>query len=160
MNAPTTPNHLLPAVAQREVPEAMIQRLKAQFGERCSTAMAVREQHGRDESSFEVPPPAAVTFTTVVPPLQSMIPETEAELRGLFARDLHTQIVRVVVEPGEPAELIPQTACAIRADLLVLGLPYKTRFGGDFAIGRTVPYVLKNAPCQVWICREPPKGGD
>jgi len=62
MNAPTTPNHLMPAVAQREVPAALIEKLKALFGERCSTAMAVREQHGRDESSFEVPPPAAVVF--------------------------------------------------------------------------------------------------
>jgi nucleotide-binding universal stress UspA family protein len=41
------------------------------------------------------------------------------------------------------------------ADLLVLGLPYRRRFGGDFAIGRTIPYVLKNAPCAVWIVREP-----
>lgn len=41
------------------------------------------------------------------------------------------------------------------ADLLVLGLPYRKRFGGDFAIGRTVPYVLKNAPCAVWVAREP-----
>ena len=36
-----------------------------------------------------------------------------------------------------------------------LGLPYRKRFGGDFAIGRTVPYVLKNAPCAVWVAREP-----
>ena len=41
------------------------------------------------------------------------------------------------------------------ADLLVVGLPYKKRFGGDFAIGRTIPYVLKNAPCAVWVVREP-----
>ena len=41
------------------------------------------------------------------------------------------------------------------ADLLVVGLPYRTRFGGDFAIGRTIPYVLKNAPCAVWVVREP-----
>lgn len=41
------------------------------------------------------------------------------------------------------------------ADLLILGLPYRTRFGGDFAIGRTIPYVLKNAPCAVWVVREP-----
>jgi nucleotide-binding universal stress UspA family protein len=41
------------------------------------------------------------------------------------------------------------------ADLLVLGLPYRKRFGGDFAIGRTVPYVLKNAPCAVWVARAP-----
>ena len=42
-----------------------------------------------------------------------------------------------------------------RADLLVVGLPYRKRFGGDFAIGRTIPYVLKNAPCAVWVVREP-----
>ena len=62
MNAPTSMSHLFPAVAQREVPEALIQKLKSLFGERCSTALVVREQHGRDESSFAVPPPAAVVF--------------------------------------------------------------------------------------------------
>ena len=41
------------------------------------------------------------------------------------------------------------------ADLLVVGLPYRKRFGGDFAIGRTIPYVLKHAPCEVWVVREP-----
>jgi nucleotide-binding universal stress UspA family protein len=41
------------------------------------------------------------------------------------------------------------------ADLLVTGLPYRKRFGGDFVIGRTIPYVLKNAPCAVWVVREP-----
>ena len=60
MNA-TLPAHLL-AVEPRPVPAAMIEAMKARFGERCSTAMAVREQHGRDESPFDVPPPEAVVF--------------------------------------------------------------------------------------------------
>ena len=34
--------------------------LQARFGARFSQGMAVREQHGRDESIFKVPPPAAV----------------------------------------------------------------------------------------------------
>ncbi len=63
MNAPTTLPHLLPEVHQRAVPAALINALQTRFGERCSTAMAVREQHGRDESAFTtVPPPAAVVF--------------------------------------------------------------------------------------------------
>ena len=33
-----------------------LEALKARFGTRCSTALAVREQHGRDESPFDVPP--------------------------------------------------------------------------------------------------------
>jgi D-lactate dehydrogenase (cytochrome) len=47
---------------RRPVPAEMIAALKARFGERCSTAQAVCEQHGRDESPFEVPPPDAVVF--------------------------------------------------------------------------------------------------
>jgi len=62
MNAPTPPLHLLPTVNQRPVPPALIEALQARLGTRCSTAQVVREQHGRDESSFDVPPPGAVVF--------------------------------------------------------------------------------------------------
>jgi D-lactate dehydrogenase (cytochrome) len=62
MNAPTAPLHLLPVVNQRAVPHDLIAALQSQFGARCSTALVVREQHGRDESSFDVPPPGAVVF--------------------------------------------------------------------------------------------------
>jgi D-lactate dehydrogenase (cytochrome) len=61
MNAPIAA-HLLPKVEPRPVPPAMLEALKARFGERCSTALAVREQHGRDESPFDVPPPDVVVF--------------------------------------------------------------------------------------------------
>jgi len=62
MNAPTSTSHLMPALHLRDVPAALIDGLKARFGDNCSTAMAVRTQHGRDESSFDAPPPAAVVF--------------------------------------------------------------------------------------------------
>ena len=59
----------------------------------------------------------------------------------LQARDVGAALVDEAVERG--------------ADLLVTGLPYRKRFGGDFAIGRTIPYILKNAPCAIWVVREP-----
>jgi D-lactate dehydrogenase (cytochrome) len=63
MNAPTDLSHVLPdAVAPRETPAALIDALKARFGDLCSTALSVRTQHGRDESSFDAPPPSAVVF--------------------------------------------------------------------------------------------------
>ncbi len=62
MNAPTALNHLLPQVNLRDVPAALLDALKARFGDQFSAAMAVREQHGRDESAFDVPPPSAVVF--------------------------------------------------------------------------------------------------
>ncbi len=40
----------------------MLAVLQARFGDRCSTARAVREQHGRDESPFDVSPPEVVVF--------------------------------------------------------------------------------------------------
>ena len=62
MNAPTTLAHVTPELALRNTPDALIDGLKARFGGNCSTALAVRTQHGRDESSFEAPPPSAVVF--------------------------------------------------------------------------------------------------
>jgi nucleotide-binding universal stress UspA family protein len=59
----------------------------------------------------------------------------------LQARDVGAAIVDEAVERG--------------ADLLVVGLPYRKRFGGEFAIGRTIPYILQNAPCAVWVLRDP-----
>ncbi|MBX3599154.1 MAG: FAD-binding protein [Rubrivivax sp.] len=61
MNAPL-PNEVLPTYERRPVPPAMLAALRERFGERCSTAAAVREQHGRDESPFPVTPPDAVVF--------------------------------------------------------------------------------------------------
>jgi nucleotide-binding universal stress UspA family protein len=59
----------------------------------------------------------------------------------LQARDVGAAIVDETVERG--------------ADLLVVGLPYRKRFGGEFAIGRTIPYILQNAPSAVWVVRDP-----
>ena len=63
MNAPTDHAHLAPVIQPRTVPEALTAALAERFGAQFSTALAVREQHGRDESSYTaVPPPAAVVF--------------------------------------------------------------------------------------------------
>ncbi|MCR5866163.1 MAG: FAD-binding oxidoreductase [Aquincola tertiaricarbonis] len=61
MNAPLSPI-LFDVDARRPVPPAMVAALKARFGERCSTARAVCEQHGRDESPIDVPPPEVVVY--------------------------------------------------------------------------------------------------
>ena len=62
MNAPAQLAHLVPDIQQRPVPEELMAALQSRFGAQCSTALAVREQHGRDESVYDVPPPAAVVF--------------------------------------------------------------------------------------------------
>ncbi|HVQ03368.1 MAG TPA: FAD-linked oxidase C-terminal domain-containing protein [Burkholderiaceae bacterium] len=59
MNAP---HELTASVRRRPLPETMVRALSERFGDRLSRAQAVREQHGRDESPFEVTPPDAVVF--------------------------------------------------------------------------------------------------
>ena len=62
MNAPANPAHWVPEAAQRAIPEALLTALQTRFGAQYSQAMVVREQHGRDESAFSMPPPSAVVF--------------------------------------------------------------------------------------------------
>ncbi|MBI5279674.1 MAG: FAD-binding protein [Burkholderiales bacterium] len=47
---------------KRTAPPALLDALKSRFGNRCSTAAVVRDQHGRDESPFDAAPPDAVVF--------------------------------------------------------------------------------------------------
>ncbi|MSQ24215.1 MAG: universal stress protein [Chloroflexi bacterium] len=65
--------------------------------------------------------------------------DQEVETEILQARDVGTAIVEEAVEAN--------------VDLILLGISYRRKFG-EFDLGRTVPYVLKNAPCEVWVCRE------
>jgi nucleotide-binding universal stress UspA family protein len=65
------------------------------------------------------------------------------------------QLEPVLLQARDVGAAILDEAIEREADLLVLGLPYRKRFGGDFMIGRTIPYILKNAPCAVWVVREP-----
>jgi nucleotide-binding universal stress UspA family protein len=74
------------------------------------------------------------------------------------AEHLHGTITPVLVQARDVGAAIVDETVERAADLLVVGLPYRKRFGGDFAIGRTVPYILKNAPCAVWVVREPMPG--
>ena len=40
-----------------------------------------------------------------------------------------------------------------KVDAIIIGMPYNQRYGA-FSLGETVPYLLKNAPCRVILCRD------
>jgi nucleotide-binding universal stress UspA family protein len=61
----------------------------------------------------------------------------------------------VLLQARDVGAALVDEAVEREADVLVVGLAYRTKFGGDFAMGRTIPYILKNAPCAVWVVREP-----
>ena len=71
------------------------------------------------------------------------------------AEDYRIVLEPVLLQARDVGAAIVDEATERGADLLVVGLPYRKRFGGEFAIGRTIPYILQNAPCAVWVVRDP-----
>ena len=64
------------------------------------------------------------------------------------------QMETVLLQARDVGAAIVDEATEREADLIISGLPFRRRFGGEFAVGRTIPYILKNAPCAVWVIRE------
>lgn len=49
---------------------------------------------------------------------------------------------------------IVDTADHLKADLIIMALPYRSRFG-EFHLGETSNYILNHATCRVWLVRDP-----
>ena len=77
------------------------------------------------------------------------------DLAETVAEESRQVLEPVLLQARDVGAAIVDEAVERDADLIVLGVPFRTRFGGDFAIGRTIPYILQNAPCTVWVVREP-----
>jgi nucleotide-binding universal stress UspA family protein len=72
-----------------------------------------------------------------------------------IAEKLGVSIRTELLQARDVGAAIVDEATELQADMIVLGLPFRKKFGGDFAMGRTVPYVLQNAPGGVLVLREP-----
>ncbi len=70
------------------------------------------------------------------------------------AEAAHYQMETVLLQARDVGAAIVDEATERAADVVICGLPFRRRFGGDFAVGPTIPYILKNSPCAVWIIRE------
>ena len=92
-------------------------------------------------------------------PLDAEIePETEIGEKVLKAAerigdDMDCMVETDLLQAREVGPAIVDEAVEQGIDLIIIGMPYKKRFG-EFDLGNTVPYVLKNAPCRVLIWRE------
>jgi nucleotide-binding universal stress UspA family protein len=69
----------------------------------------------------------------------------------LTERGIHVRTSTVQARAAGPA--IVDDANELGTDLIVMGLRYKKRFGGQWDAGRTVPYVMRNSTAPVWCLR-------
>jgi nucleotide-binding universal stress UspA family protein len=77
-----------------------------------------------------------------------------------IAERLHLPLGAQLLQARDVGAALVDEATELGAEMIIMGLAYRKKFGGDFAIGRTVPYVLQNAPCQVIVVREPIATGE
>jgi len=71
-----------------------------------------------------------------------------------IAADRDYEVETDLIQAREAGPAIVDEAMERDADLIVMGLTYKLRFG-VFSLGSAIPHVLKEAPCRVLLCREP-----
>jgi nucleotide-binding universal stress UspA family protein len=98
-------------------------------------------------------------------PVQRTLPlDAEVEPEISKAEDVLNHIEDIAIERGcdieadllqsrEVAPAIVDEATEREADLIILGVEYKTRFG-EFNLGDVIPYVLKNAHCRVILYQQ------
>ena len=72
----------------------------------------------------------------------------------LIAEEHNCEVETDLLQAREAGPAIVDEAIERGVGMIVLGMGYKKHFG-EFSLGQTIPYVLKNAPCAVMIYREP-----
>jgi nucleotide-binding universal stress UspA family protein len=73
------------------------------------------------------------------------------------ARELETEIETELLQARDAGPAIVEEIAHWKADLVVVGMPFRLRFG-EFHMGRTAPYILRHAACRAMLFREPPPG--
>jgi nucleotide-binding universal stress UspA family protein len=67
-----------------------------------------------------------------------------------IAEDEDQLVETDLLQSREVAPTIIDEAVERKIDLILMGVRYQQRFG-QFSLGNIVPYILKNAPCQVML---------
>jgi nucleotide-binding universal stress UspA family protein len=76
------------------------------------------------------------------------------DLAELIAEQYKLKVQTSLLQARDIGAALVDEAAESGVDALLIGLPYRKRFGGDFTLGTVVPYVLQNAPCEVILLRE------
>ena len=70
-----------------------------------------------------------------------------------FTQALGSRVQAEILQARAAGTTLVNEARDIGADLIIIGLPYRVRFG-SFHLGETSNYILYHAPCRVWLARE------
>ena len=107
-----------------------------------------------------------VVYVVQVPhalPLDAELPEqVEKGEKALdhaetVARDLGIEVDASILQARSAGAAIVDMARENGAELIVMATDYQKKLG-ELDLGQTIPYVMKHAPCRVYVCRAPMPG--
>jgi nucleotide-binding universal stress UspA family protein len=128
------------------------------------TGTAVDEEAMRLACRLGKKDKAKVWVVYVITIKRSLPLEAEIESESKKAEDILNHAEKIAEEEDYEAETdvlqareagpaIVDDAVGRGVDLILMGIPYKRRFG-QFSLGTVVPYALTNAPCRIMLYRE------
>jgi nucleotide-binding universal stress UspA family protein len=71
-----------------------------------------------------------------------------------MAHELEMDIETELLQARDAGPAIVEEIAHWKADLVVIGMPFRMRFG-EFHMGRTAPYILRHAACRAMLFRDP-----
>ncbi|HUU64426.1 MAG TPA: universal stress protein [Dehalococcoidia bacterium] len=100
-----------------------------------------------------------IQVSRVLPLDAEVQPETQSGESVLanaekIADMMDSQVETEILQARETGPAIVDEAVERGVDMIIMGLEYKKPFG-EFDMGDTVPYILRNAPCRVLLWRGP-----
>ncbi len=70
------------------------------------------------------------------------------------AREMSLEVEGSILQARSAGAAIVDVSREHNSELIIMAADYHKKLG-ELDMGRTIPYVLKHAPCRVWVCRAP-----
>lgn len=134
--------HILVPLVGTEADDASLRLTALLLGGRGGKASLLHVIEVPFERQLDAEEPQAMAFA------DEILGRAEALLLGY-----EVQVRTGIAQARVAGAAIVDDAAEQAADLIVMGLRYKKRFGGGWDAGRTVPYVMRNSPAPVWCLR-------
>lgn len=95
-------------------------------------------------------------LTAEVEPAETAGDETLSQAEEI-ARKQGFDVEGAILHARDASPAIVDEAIERNVDLIILGTDYQQPFG-EYQIGSVAQYVLKNAPCEIWLTRHKVEG--
>ena len=156
----------LPEGLERQVPNCKVNILVAVTGTDLDKELVSLACNIAKQKKVEVYAVYGIQVPRTLP-VDADMPDQTHQARGALelaetvAERISARMEAEIIQSRHFGQSLVDEASTHDCALVMLGLPYKVGRQGHFDLDETADYVLKNAPCRVWVVRgQPPDKAD